>query len=324
MTKAIGIAVVLMVVCVGTSLKAPAFMGTANIQNIINWTSLFSILAIGAAMVIISGGIDLSIGSVVGLVGCTMALVANRWEVAPGVAVVLVLLLAATIGLVHGLLVTKLRLQPFVVTLCGLLIYRGLARWSTGEATQGFANERWDDLREIVGTVPMPGFEELRLPIPLFLMLGLAILAGGFLHWTIYGRYLLALGRNEQAARYSGINTDRMVILAYVMCSLIAGFGGVLLALDINALQPSSFGDSWELYAIAGAVLGGCSLRGGEGSILGVVIGTALIRVLYNASSMLGISTSLEPTTIGAVILLGVMIDEIVHRISAQRQRRSG
>jgi ribose transport system permease protein len=169
----------------------------------------------------------------------------------------------------------------------------------------------------------MPGFETFKLPIPLFLMLGLAILMGGFLHWTIYGRYLLALGRNEQAARYSGINTDRMVILAYVMCSLIAGFGGVLLALDINALQPSSFGDSWELYAIAGAVLGGCSLRGGEGSILGVVIGTALIRVLYNASSMLGISTSLEPTTIGVVILLGVMIDEIVHRISAQRQRRS-
>lgn len=324
MKKAIGIAAVLILLCVGTSLKEPRFLGTDNIQNIINWTSLFSILAIGAAIVIIAGGIDLSIGSVVGLVGCTLSLLANRYQVPPGLAVLLVLLLAASIGLVHGLLVTKLRLQPFVVTLCGLLIYRGLARWSTGEATQGFGHERFDALREIVGAVSLPGFEDFKLPIPLFLMLGLALVAGGFLHWTIYGRYLLALGRNEQAARYSGINTDRMVILAYVLCSLIAGFGGVLLAFDINALQPSSFGDSWELYAIAGAVLGGCSLRGGEGSILGVVIGTALIRVLYNASSMLGISTSLEPTTIGVVILLGVMIDEIVHRVSARRQRRSG
>ncbi len=315
MKKALGIAVVLLIVCTVTAIQVPAFLGPANIQNTVNWTSLFSILAIGSAIVIIAGGIDLSIGSVVGLVGCTMSLLANRWHVDPWLAVALVLALAAAIGLVHGLLVTKLRLQPFVVTLCGLLIYRGLARWTTGEATQGFDHKRFDTLRWAVETIPLPWAEEFKLPIPLFFMIGLALLVGGFLHWTIYGRYLLALGRNEQAARYSGINTDRMVILAYVLCSLICGLGGVLLALDINSLQPSSFGNSWELYAIAGAVLGGCSLRGGEGSILGVVIGTALIRVLYNASSMLGISTSLEPTTIGVVILLGVIADEVVHRI---------
>jgi len=323
MKKALGIAMVLIAVCVGTSLQEPIFLGAGNIQNIINWTALFSILAIGAALVIISGGIDLSIGSVAGLVGCMLSLLANKWEVPPAWAVAIVLGLAAAIGTTHGLLITKLRLQPFVVTLCGLLIYRGLARWSTGEATQGFSHERFQGLHALVGTIPVPGFEDLKLPIPLFLMTGLALLVGGFLHWTIYGRYLLALGRNEQAARYSGINTDRMVIFAYMLCSLLSGIGGVLLALDINSLQPSSFGDSWELYAIAGAVLGGCSLRGGEGSILGVVIGTALIRVLYNASNMLGISTSLEPFTIGVVILLGVAADEVMHRIAARRRMRS-
>ena len=151
-------------------------------------------------------------------------------------------------------------------------------------------------------------------------MITLALLAGIFLNHTIYGRYLLALGRNREAARYSGIDTDRMVILAYVICSLMAGIGGILFALDINSIQPSGHGNFYELYAIAAAVLGGCSLRGGEGSILGVVLGAAVMRVLYNAINLLGIPTQLEFAIIGGVILAGVAGDELVRKVVARRQ----
>ena len=233
------------------------------------------------------------------------------------------------------------------MTLCGLLIYRGFSRWLTGEQTQGFGAEELQPVVQpfhdwTVGTIPIieefelripllrrlftiptPFVEEFNLPIPLLIIVGLGLLAGGFLHWTIYGRYLLALGRNEPAARYSGINTDRMVIVAYVLCSLIAGFGGVLLALEINSVQPSNFGVGWEMTAIAAAVLGGCSLRGGEGSILGVIIGAALIRVILNATFLLGIPDTLADATTGLVILVGVIADEVMHRIAARRRMRS-
>jgi ribose transport system permease protein len=154
----------------------------------------------------------------------------------------------------------------------------------------------------------------------LFALLAVAILSAIFLNRTIWGRYLLALGRNETATRYSGINTDRMKIGAYVICSLLAGVGGVLFSLALNSIQPSGLGEFYELYAIAAAVLGGCSLRGGEGTITGVVIGTALLRVLYNAINILGIPTHLEFAIIGAVILAGVIADELVKRFAARRR----
>lgn len=360
MKKAIGITILLVAICAATTYKQPNFLSAENVQNNISWSALFGILAIGSAFVIISGGIDLSIGSVVCLIGCLLSLLLNGWHIhttwfgweidvtlqlSVWPALLVVLAVAALIGLLHGLLITKLRLQSFIVTLCGLLIYRGVSRWLTGEETQGFGADELESFREVtVGTYHSPrlattladlvqripgldnlgpGWEDFKLPIPFFFVVALGLLAGGFLHWTVYGRYLLALGRNEQAARYSGINTDRMVILAYVLCSLIAGLGGILLALDINSVQPSSFGVGWEMYAIAAAVLGGCSLRGGEGSILGVIVGTALIRVILNATSLLGIPDTLAEATTGVVILGGVIADEIMHRVAARRRLRS-
>jgi ribose transport system permease protein len=143
-----------------------------------------------------------------------------------------------------------------------------------------------------------------------------------FLNRTIYGRYLMALGRNEQAARYSGVDTDAMTILAYVICSVLACFGGMLFTLEVNSAQPVDFGNFYELYAIAAAVLGGVSLRGGEGSVAGVVLGTALMQVLRNAINMLGVPTQIEFAVIGAVILIGVVADEVVRRYSAARKVR--
>jgi len=228
------------------------------------------------------------------------------------------LLLSAAIGFGHGLLITKVRLQPFVTTLCGLLLYRGIARYVTDDQTLGFGNS-YDGLRQVaIGKLPLTG--TFALPVPSFFLVTIAVVAAIFLNRTIWGRYLLALGRNETAARYSGINTDRMKILAYTLCSLLAGVGGILFSLNLNSIQPSGLGEFYELYAIAAAVLGGCSLRGGEGTILGVLIGTAVMRVLYNAINILGIPTHLEFAIIGAVILAGVVTDEVVKAVAARRR----
>lgn len=146
------------------------------------------------------------------------------------------------------------------------------------------------------------------------------MVASLILNRTIWGRYLFALGRNETAAHYSGINTDVMKIAAYMTCSLLAGIGGILFSLDLNSIQPSGLGEFYELYAIAAAVLGGCSLRGGEGTVLGVIIGTAVMRVLYNAINILSIPTHLEFAIIGAVILAGVVTDELAKRYATNRR----
>jgi len=318
MKKTIGITVVLAVVCVFTAIMNPSFLNAYNLQNTVRWTALFSIISIGAALVIITGGIDLSIGSVVGLVGCLLAWLMTVKGWSPQSAILLVIVLSILLGLAHGLLITKMRLPPFVVTLCGLLLYRGFARYLTNDQTQGFGGA-YQGLRVVaIGKVPITS--TLAIPAPFFAMLVIAIIAAIFLNRTIYGRYLLALGRNENAARYSGINTDRLKIMAYVLCAVLSCVGGILFALDVNSVQPSSQGEFYELYAIAAAVLGGCSLRGGEGSIFGVLVGAALLRVLYNAINILNIPTNLEFAVIGAVILAGVTGDELVKRYGARRR----
>ncbi len=323
MIKLLGILALLFAVCATTAKLNPDFLGVYNIQNVVRWTSLFGIISIGAAFVIITGGIDLSIGSVVGLVGCVMPilLVNKGWPA--WLMLLAVMGMALLIGLIHGLLITKMRLQPFVVTLCGLLIYRGIGRWITNDRTIGFGSEFNDNLRLVAtGKVHIPGLNGFAMPVPAFILIALVIVSALFLNRTIWGRHLLALGRSEEAARYSGIRTDRLVILAYVICSGMAGIAGILFALDANAVQPASHGSFYELYAIAAAVLGGCSLRGGEGSIIGVVIGAAIMRVLYNSINLLGIPTQLEFAIIGSVILLGVVADEIVRRALRNRAAR--
>ncbi len=318
MKKLLGIFGLLVVVFVATALINKQFVSAYNLQNLITWTSLFGIISIGVAFVIITGGIDLSIGSVIGLVGSLMAwlLTEKGWSIP--LTLVTVLLLSLGIGLAHGFLITKVRLQPFVVTLCGLLLYRGIARYITDDQSQGFGNS-YDGLRQIaIGKLQITG--TFALPVSLFFLIGIAVLASVVLDRTIWGRYLLALGRNETATRYSGINTDGMKILAYAICSLLAGVGGILFSLNLNSIQPSGLGEFYELYAIAAAVLGGCSLRGGEGTIIGVIIGTAVMRVLYNAINILGIPTHLEFAIIGAVILAGVVADELVKRMGAKRR----
>lgn len=321
MKKILGILGLLVAIFVVTWIVEPKFVSAYNLQNIIRWTSLFGIISIGVAFVIITGGIDLSIGSLIGLVGCLLPMLLAAGY-SPAIALLAVVVLSLAIGLMHGLLITRLGLQPFVVTLCGLLFYRGFARWLTHDQVQGFGSS-YEGLRQLaIGKVSLGG--GFALPIPFFLLVFAGVLAALFLNRTIWGRYLLALGRNETAARYSGIQIERMKVLAYVLCSGTAGLGGILFALDVNSVQPAAHGNFYELYAIAAAVLGGCSLRGGEGSILGVVIGAAVMRLLYNAINVSGIPTQLEFAIIGAVILAGVIADELIRRVAGRRRAGRG
>lgn len=312
MKKAIGITVLLIVVCVLTAMKEPNFLLPYNVGNLTKLISMFAILGLGAALVIITGGIDLSIGSVVGLVGVLLAwlLSVKGWSVPAALGACVAV--SACIGLFHGLLITRLRLQPFVVTLCGLLLYRGIARSITNDGTVGFGAS-FESLRTLAtGRIPFVG--GYTIPQPLIVLLVVAIVIGLFLNKTVWGRHLLATGRNEEAARYSGIRSTRYIMLAYLLCSLLAGLGGVLFALDVNTVQPDNLGNFYELYAIAAAVLGGCSLRGGEGSVLGVIVGAALMRVLTNAVGLLGVKNQWEFAIIGIVILVAVIVDELLRR----------
>lgn len=317
MKKILGVAMLLAVICISTGIYDPVFFSLGNTENLLRRISLFGILSIGAAFVIITGGIDLSIGSVVCLVGCLLPwlMVEHGWPV--WLALPFVLMLATLLGLFHGILITKMGLQPFVVTLCGLLLYRGITRGILDDQGQGFGLG-FKGIRQLAtGEISIGDFG---LPVPFLLLVLIGGLAAYFLNMTVYGRYLFALGRNEQAARFSGIRTDRMVIGAYMTCSLLAGIGGVLFVLDLNTASPSSFGNFYELYAIAGAVLGGCALRGGEGSILGVVIGASLMQVLGNAIHLVDeIPDQLQFAVIGLVILIGVIIDELVKRYAKRK-----
>lgn len=530
MNKILGIFGLLVFICLFTTMLSSSFDSPQNLYNVTRWSALYGILSIGAAFVIITGGIDLSVGSLVCLVGCLLATFIMDYGWSIYFSMVAVMTISIGLGLVHGLMVTKLKLQPFVVTLCGFLIYRGFARWYCEDKPMGFRQDHDQGLRQLAIGKPWIGFEhnlaslagvagvlvcafliarvawqrknklsghratmallpfaaivafaglsqfiagddnmvlrvgshpipitpqsmffhlglllfiplacafvgsglvrnfrrnslptgvllvvgllftyvawsiapvfselstspdafrkfgfltmsdrtvsvlimtivfvasaalmcaigwvattvtrgnplgksllpptvmsgvfwllgmtklpETPIPMPLLILIACALASSIFLNQTIYGRYLLALGRNEEAARYSGINTDRMKILAYLICSAMAGLAAILFALDINNMQPASHGNIYELYAIAAAVLGGCSLRGGEGSVAGVVIGAAVVRLLYNVINTLGIDTKLEWVVIGIVILAGVIADEVVKRFVAARKSK--
>lgn len=314
MKKNLGLLLLLVAACLVTYCVNDRFLAPVNIENLLRRTALFSFISIGAAFVITSGGIDLSIGSMVCLVGTLLPWLTTSqgWACFPAMA--LLLGVAALLGAFHGVLITKLKLQPFIVTLCGLLLYRGITRGLTGDQTQGFGLE-FEGLRSVTLTkFSFGGVLPVAIPSVAFIAVAVAMVASFVMERTRFGLYLRALGRNEIAARYSGIDTDTIKLLAYVICATLAGLSGVLFILDVNSAQPSDFGNFYELYAIAAAVLGGCSLRGGEASIVGVIIGAALMQVLRNAIVLLDIPTQLEFAIIGGVILLGVGAEEIVRK----------
>jgi ribose transport system permease protein len=313
MKKLLGIGSFLLLLYIALLLSDPSASSLENHTNLGKRIGLYGILSLGAGLLIISGGIDLSMGAVIGLSSTLLAVLLVDYKVPPLLAMPIVLAVGAAIGAVNGLLVTRLKLQAFVVTLCGLFIYRGLARWLANDSIKGLGGqfEEWKTV--LAGRL-------LGVPMSLVVLLVLMALATVFLHFSVYGRYLYAIGSNETAARYSGIATDRYKVLAYVLCSGLAALFGILELMQNNSAQPSTAGEFYELYAIAGAVLGGCSLRGGEGTVLGMFIGTSILWLLPNFNNMMGISSTLEKIVIGSALLLGAILDEVLRRRGAVRQ----
>jgi len=314
-SKELGIFVLLLVLCIFVSIMSHGvFLHPENLQNTSRLIGLYGIFSIGAGIVIITGGIDLSVGSLFALLGVMLSMMLVDWHLPWPIAVIATLAGGALIGVFHGFLITRINLQPFIVTLCGLLFYRGIARFIAGDGTMGFGESHGFELLQILATGSVLG-----VPVPFILLLVTALVMGIILHRSVYGRYLYAVGRNEEAARYSGVNSKRIIAGAYVISGLLAGLAAILIAFYTNSISPSTHGQSYELFGIAAAVLGGCSLRGGEGSIIGILIGAALLQVLRNLVNLLGIPTSLDFAVVGAVILLGVITDELIKRRNASR-----
>ena len=312
--KDIGVALLLTGLCAVVALLSPQFLSVANLQNVGRLVGTYGIFSIGVGFVIITGGIDLSVGSICALLGVLLSMMLVDWHWPPAIALAAALALGACLGAVHGVLITRLRLQPFIVTLCGLLLYRGAARYIARDSTKGFgAGAGFEWVRTIasgsIGGVPMP-----------FVLLAIvAVAAWLLLHRSVFGRHLIAIGRNQEAARYAGVRTQAVVAWAYVISGTLAAVSAIIIAFYTNSISPASHGNFYELYAIAAAVVGGCSLRGGEGSVVGIVMGAALLQVLRNLVNLLDIPGSLDFAVMGAVILLGAMADQIV----ARRSRRT-
>ncbi|MGH7952703.1 MAG: ABC transporter permease, partial [Limisphaerales bacterium] len=409
MKKELGIFILLVVLCAVTTFENHRFLSEANLINMADVIGLFGIFSIGAGIVIITAGIDLSVGSMIALIGMLLVMAltewhwpVSSWNIAPRefkdinalaekfnqpadpvsqfltnqfsssfrdelakfdgtngvekikidlaaqlnnvihgpsiydtnrfvgvilssqtqkvvdadlqnksydklnrlllqdtypyelavvyqhwpwpIAVIFVLIVSMLLGLAHGVLITRFKMQPFIVTLCGLLLYRGTARRISRDTTKGFG-----DCAGFTTLQHLANGSWFGMPMPFVFLIIISIIMWFVLHKSIYGRYLLAVGRNEEAARFSGINTRFVIGGSYILAGLLTGVSAILFAFYTNSISPSTHGNFYELYGIAAAVLGGCSLRGGEGSIIGILIGVALLQVLQNLVNLLGI-----------------------------------
>jgi ribose transport system permease protein len=332
-----GMLIALIVLGAGLYASNQDFLGTSNTLTMVRLVSMLGVFAIGLAFVIITGGIDLSVGSVIGLTGVLIAKFSSDaaesfgWSLWVGIPMALAV--AMLIGLTQGLLITRFGLQPFIVTLGGMLLLRGVSQTIVKGGTLSLSKS---PIRNLVqeGYFYLDDKTPL-LPYPLLIFLGVAVVATYVLHFTVFGRYVYAIGGNRDAAAYSGIPVKRVETTAYVISAGLGGVAGILYASYIGQMSQQ-VGVAFELSAIAACVLGGCSLRGGEGTILGVVIGTMVMRVIDNGIIMFQLpytdADGIDSTwrlnkdwtniIIGAVILVAVVLDQVVHMLQARRRTR--
>ncbi|HRP33467.1 MAG TPA: ribose ABC transporter permease [Agriterribacter sp.] len=294
-----GIFIAFILICIILSIATPYFFTAQNIIIVLRQVSINGILAIGVTYVIIAGGIDLSLGSVLALTGVIAASFAHPGTFALAVPVLLALLVGMAIGAVNGLVITLGKVAPFIVTLGMMTIARGLALV-------------WSDGRPVTNLSPafnyIGGGDLLFVPVPI-LLFGLVIfISAVVLNYTRMGRYIYAVGGNENAAKASGIRVNRVKLFAYIMCSGLAGLAGVILAARINTGQPNA-GIAYELDAIAAVVIGGTSLMGGRGSIAGTVIGVLIIGVINNGLDLLNVSSYYQQIIKGIIIIVAVLLD---------------
>jgi ribose transport system permease protein len=320
MTRILGVLGLLVLLYASLIATNPNAGRPDNLMDVANRQGRFGIITLGAALVIIVGGIDLSIGAVVGC-GAVMFGVLMERGVPPIPSILIVIAFGMLVGALNGLLVTRMKLQPFLVTLCGMFVYRGVARLLGGTVSRTRSVEAHPEILEALRAVRYfligkDASGELVFPAQFIILLILAAIVGFFLHRTAYGRYWYAIGHNELAAKYAGVNVGRQRVAIFTICSALAAFTGVLLFLDESSVQSDNAGLGWELYAILGAVLGGCSLRGGEGTAIGMVLGAMVLPVLENLVSFRGLKSDVIPAVIGLTLLFGTIVDELIRRRS--------
>ncbi len=294
----------LIVVCIVFSIASPDFLTFNNLFNIISQTTVTAVIAIGMTFVIISAGIDLSVGSTAALGGMLGTLIISRTNVSWPLGVLGGTLVGGGIGLVNGLLITKARLSPFITTLGMMSVARGLVYLSTGAV----AVYSLPDSFALLGEGSIDG-----ISIPLIVLVVVAVLAYFLLTRTRLGRHAYAIGSNPEAARLSGISIAFTLIVIYVLQGLLAGFGGMIASSRVVSGQPN-FGIGLELDVIAATVIGGASLFGGQGTIIGTLIGAFLIAVIRNGAVLLNINEFYQEVIIGGVIWLAVYWDQFRRR----------
>ncbi len=295
----------LIVLCVAGTALNPDFATTDNVMNVLTRTAFIGIIAVGMTFVIISGGIDLSVGSMAALIAGAMILLMNNISASVespylvvSIGIAFALLLGALFGLAHGLLITKGRIEPFIVTLGTLGIFRAYLTY--------FANGGAITLDNAVSDIYSPVYygSMLGVPIPIWVFLVMALAGGLVLNRTRYGRYVQAIGSNEQVARYAAVDVDRIKILTYVVLGLCVGVATVLYVPRLGSASPTT-GLLWELEAIASVIVGGTALKGGEGKIAGTVIGAILLSVISNILNLTSIiSVYLNAAVQGIVIII--------------------
>lgn len=294
----------LFVLSLGIAFLSPNFLKTANLMNVVRQASPQIIMAIGMTVVFLTAGIDLSMGSVTTLVSIVTAFAMVNMDVNWVLATLAGLLVGALSGLANGLLIAKVKLPPPVATYGMLWIGRGLA----------FA---------IMGATPIYGFPEAfrymgvgylaKVPMPIWIMLAIAVLVGLFLNFTTLGRSIYAVGGNAAAARASGIPADRVLIYVYVISGLMAAVTGVILCARLGAVDQN-LGAPFLLPAIASPVMGGTSMTGGQGGVTGAILGSLIMVVVTNGMNLLGISSLWQQFVVGLVVVLAVWLDGIVKR----------
>ncbi|MFY0666204.1 MAG: ABC transporter permease [Natronospirillum sp.] len=294
--------IALVVLLIASSLASEYFLNARNLTNVMRQVSYTGIIAIGVTFVIIGGGIDLSVGSMVALVGVLLLFALNA-VTDPVMAIVVGILVAlgsgALFGVFNGLLVTRGKITAFIATLATMSIFRSVSLYLT-------------DAGEVVSRNPLfpklGGGYWLGVPIPVWAFLVLAIVAHILLFYTRFGRHLCAVGASAQVARYSGIRVRTVILGSFTIAGACVGLSAIMLASRLNSISPSDAGVLYELDAIAAVVIGGTALSGGKGSIWGTVIGALILGIINNMLNLLGVSPYMQGLVKGSVILIAVLV----------------
>lgn len=338
MRRELGMFVALVLMCLGLWYSNPDFLGGSNVSSTSRDIAMLGIYAIGISFVIVTGGIDLSVGSIIGLTGVIIVKLSGEYSPSGGmgyslwIGIPVALLIAAGIGWIQGTLITRLGLQPFIVTLGFMLLLRGFSQTIVRGGTLSLGDVPLANLAN--GGLWMRGGNPV-LSYVMIIFIAVVLIASYVLHFTVFGRYVFAIGGSRDAAEYSGIPVKRIETLTYVISAFTAGLAGVLYTSYIKQMSQQ-VGIAYELYAIAAAVLGGVSLRGGEGTVIGIIIGSCIMRVIDNGINMFQwiytdargirriwrLDNNWTFIIIGAVILVAVILDQVVHIMQAKRRTR--